>query len=220
MDSTIELSNLGTVVWMDLTQDLEYLFDENFEKKSRTAVRKSQKVDVDVHINNEKHFKTFQEIYTKAMDAKRTRKFYYFSPEFIVELRNNLGSNFTLITVEYNDKIVGGSIFLDKYDKMYYYLSARDPELDTVNALHRIIFEAMKYGKEKGIIRFDLGGGSEGSGLLRFKKGFSKSTYTLYGCKRIFNKKNYEKICKAAGINANRLEFENASFFPEYRKGE
>ena len=218
MESLISLEKVGTVVWLDLTNDLEFIFNQDFQKQSRTAVRKSEKKGADVHINNVKDLKTFHKLYLKSMDAKNTRNFYYFTYDFLLNLEKNLRKEFTLITVKDKDEIVGGSIFLHKYGKMYYYLSARDPEHDEVNSLHRIIYEAIKYGKEHDLKLLDLGGGPEGSGLLRFKKSFSNNLCSLYGCKRIFDRKKYVEICKMIRMDVTDLEFENASFFPEYRR--
>lgn len=211
---------IGTVVWVDLTKDLDYIFNQSLQKRCRTAIRKSEKEGVNIHINNEeKYLKTFNKLYLRAMDAMGTSDFYYFTNDFLFNLKRNLNRNFILITVEYKDKIVGGSIFLHKYDRMYYYLSARDPKHDKINASSRIIYEAIKYGKQKGIKFLDLGGGPEESGLLAFKKSFSDKTKELYGYKKIYNKEKYQKICEMAGLDKNELEFESASFFPEYRKG-
>lgn len=218
MVSLINLIKIGNVVWIDLTKNLESIA-KSFTKSCRTAIRKSEKECVDIHINNkDKYLKTFNELYLRAMDAMGVNDFYYFTNDFLSNLKRNLEREFTLITVEYRDRIVGGSIFLHKYDRMYYYLSARDPEHDKVYASNRIIYEAIKYGKEQELKLLDLGGGLKGSGLLKFKKSFSNNIHDLYGWKKVFDKDKYIAICKMAEIEKNDIKFENAPFFPEYRK--
>jgi len=55
---------------------------------------------------------------------------------------------------------------------------------------------------------FDLGGGYGDSGLLNFKKSFSKNTADFYTYSRIHNQEVYDRLCK------NKPE---TDFFPRYR---
>jgi len=211
------LTKIGECVYVDLTKSLDYIFKNNFDKHCRNAIRKSEKVGVTIHINKKEHLKIFHKIYLHAMKAKNADKFYFFSYETLSEIRSKMKDKFLLITLENNGKIVGGSIFLFDFGKMYYFLSMRDPKHDNVNASNRIIYEAIKISKKKNLSLLDLGGGPKN--LLKFKKSFSDKVKELHGYKKIYDKKKYRKICKMIGLNITKLKFENASFFPEYKKG-
>lgn len=221
IDISDNVQKIGETIWVDLTDDLDDIFTTSFDKRCRTAIRKSEKEGVEVEINDdEEHLKAFHRLYSDSMDAKNARDFYWFTMDFLSDLKRDLGDSFKLITVKYHNKIIAGSIFLYKYDKMYYYLSARSPELDTINASNRIIYEAIKLGQDKNLTTLDIGGGPEGSGLLKFKKCFSKNINELYGYKKIHNEELYKKICLQSGLEKANLKYENASYFPEYRAGE
>ncbi len=219
-ESIIQLNKIGIVVWLDLNQELEQIMYDSFEKRARTAVRRSEKLDVKIIIDSsDEYLKSFHELYIRSMDAKKARSFYYFTYEFLADMRRILEDNFVLISGMYEGNLVGGSVFIFKYDKIYYYFSARDPDLDKAYANNRILYEAIKYGKEKKLNIFDLGGGAEGSSLLKFKRSFSNTTKDLYGYNRIHHKPLYETLCHEKGLNKTELNYENASFFPEYRLG-
>ena len=79
------------------------------------------------------------------------------------------------------------------------------------------MYEAIKFGKKNGFDILDLGGGSEGSSLLRFKLSFSRKIKPLYLYKKVYNKKIYKNICISKGIKNNDINFEESDFFPEYR---
>jgi lipid II:glycine glycyltransferase (peptidoglycan interpeptide bridge formation enzyme) len=214
----LQLNRIGVVVWLDLNQDLEHILYNSFEKRARTAVRRSERSGVEVIIDSsDEYLKAFHELYTRSMDAKKAREFYYFDLQFITDMRNTLSDNFTLICVKHEDNITGGSIFIHGYDKMYYYLSARDPDLDKAAANNRVLYEAIKFGQAKNLNIFDLGGGPEGSSLLRFKQSFSKNIKDLYGYNKVHDTSVYQQLCLEKGINKSDLNFDRASFFPEYR---
>ncbi len=218
MENQIDLYEIGRVVWVDLTQDLDSIFMNSFSSACRRSIRKSKKVELKIHWSNrEKHLRAFHSLYVASMKAKDARGFYYFPYHFLTRLLENLRDSFILITAEYDHKIVGGNIYLYKYGTMYYYLGARDPRYPKANASNRIMFEGIKYGREHGLKIFDIGGGPVDSGLLRFKKKFSNRTKTLYGHKRIHQRQTYRDLCSEAGKNPESLQYEQASFFPEYR---
>lgn len=218
MTSLLNLKKIGTTVWIDLTENLDSI-NESFTKMCRSNIRRKKEDCTFFHSSNEdKYLRIFHRLYLKAMYEKKASDFYYFTYAFLNDLKRHFSKHFTLITVVYRDNIVAGSIYLHKYGRMYAYLSARDPKHDRVKAANKIIFEAIKYGKNIGCELLDLGGGPRGSGLLAFKKGFSDKTKTLYGIKNIYDKEKYLKVCKIAGLDKNEIEYENASFFPEYRR--
>ena len=53
------------------------IFNSSFDKRCRTAVRKSEKEGVVVELNDDdEHLKAFHILYTDSMDAKEAREFY------------------------------------------------------------------------------------------------------------------------------------------------
>ncbi|MCK4365546.1 MAG: GNAT family N-acetyltransferase [Thermoplasmatales archaeon] len=217
LPDSIYMEKIATVVRVNLSRDIDAIF-KSFKPSCRRHIKKSKKFDVTIKISNEdKSLREFYNLYTRSMQSKNARDFYFFSYDFLSNMKKNLCGNFSLFTLEYKDNILAGSIFLHKNRKMYYYLSARDPELDKVDAINRLLYEAIKFGNEQEIECLDLGGGPEGSSLLQFKKSFSDETKELYGYKKTYNREIYQRICGMSGLDTNKLKFEKASFFPEYR---
>ncbi len=206
---------IAKLVYIDLTQELDKIFNTTFNKRCRTAIRKSIKENVRIHVNDEQHLKAFQEFYTQSMIRKRASEFYFFPYETLVEICRKMRDHFLFISIEHDDKIVGGSIFLYGYGKMYYFLSARDPKYDVVNSLNRSIYEAIQFAQKHKLKIMDLGGG--GGNLFRFKKSFSNTTKDLYAIKEVYDYHQYEKNCAIAGKNKSELLYGGAGFFPEYR---
>lgn len=217
LNKFVEPENAGEVVFVSLKRDISDIFENSFSSSCRRAIKRGEKLGIKINLNNDdKYLKSFHEIYITSMDIKKAREFFKFSFDFFTELRDNFHDNFILITTEYKNRIVGGDIFLYMFGKMYYYLGAWDYNYPEVSASNRIFYEAIKFGKEKGLRILDLGGGHES--LLRFKKSFSNTTKKKYVLKQIFNENIYNKLCREIGINEQNIMGIKSEFFPEYRK--
>ncbi len=210
-----EYIKLGKSVQINTTKDINFIFHEKFDSSTRRAIRKSKKANVEISYNNDEHLRQFHDIYLSAMKAKGARDFYFFGLPFLLELKKRLREDFILITASLDDKVIGGKIFLKKYGKSYYLLGARNPEYPKANAPSRIVYEAVRLASKSDIEMIDLGGGPEGSGLLKFKEGFSNDDKTLYGLKIICDHSRYDELCNI--VNIEKRRYEKADFFPEYR---
>lgn len=215
------LKNIGEVVYVDIESICDKNIEEFFPSSSnRRNIRKYQyNNDIRIIFNNSAtYLKSFYRIYSKSMEEKNAKDYVCFSYSFFQRLRDNLDNKFILLSLEYKNKIIASWIFLKQYDIAYYYLGAKDNNLDKVKSANRILYEAIKELKKTGIKILDLGGGN--ISLLNFKKSFSKYSKPKYISKKIFNEEKYEQLCTSEGIETVDIKGIDSDFFPEYKRSE
>lgn len=139
---------------IDLTENLDTLL-KNMKKDARRQIKRAQ--EAGVLIKRNQHFDEFYEIYRTHLRRKR----YHLVPYD----KSSLRKAGTLFTAEIDGDILLGIINAEDQDHMLGYKGGskvidNDKRLNTLkgNAAHLIEWEAMKYGKEKGIKEYDLGG--------------------------------------------------------------
>lgn len=139
---------------IDLTKDIETLW-KNIEGRTRRYIKKATKEGIEIKIN--KDFKGFNELYYKFVSQKR-----FESLGEDLNIMRRYGTIFNaykdnemiagLMTIEdpLNMRILaGGSRRFEGDKKMSNFVSW---------ANRALIWEAIKFGKEKGCKEFDLGG--------------------------------------------------------------
>jgi hypothetical protein len=117
----------------------------------------------------------------------------------------------------HNDATVGIVVWYRQVHRAYYHLGAYNALGYELGASFALFSYAIEHFADAGMLWLNLGAGAglthEGSGLDRFKEGWSTGTRTAYLCGRIFDRKNYESL--AVIRNASRT-----AYFPAYRFGE
>ncbi len=216
--SEIRLEESGNVVGVELEGEIDNIFRQ-FSCSCKRDIRLSEKKGVEIIVDNsEESVKEFYKIYTESMERMNAKKFYFFSLDFLLRLKDAFGKDFLLITAKKDGKTLSSFVFLQKYGRMYYFLSGRDPEQEKLRPSQRIIFEAIKIGKQNNVELLDLGGESAKGTLLSFKAHFSKKTFPRFDYKKVHNIEAYEKLCNLNLGKGFRPKLEKADFFPEYRK--
>jgi lipid II:glycine glycyltransferase (peptidoglycan interpeptide bridge formation enzyme) len=145
------------------------------------------------------------------MDKTKAAQKYYFSKEFIEDHFKLLDT--VLVQLEYKNKIIGSSI--NPYGKNYIYgfLTGTSAEKN-VYPSHLMLFELMKWAKDRNFKYLNIGGGlRKNDNLFLYKKGFSKKEFPFYIAKLIFNEDIYNEL---TNIN-NKVDSKN--YFPNYRFG-
>lgn len=216
LEKIIELPVIGKTIWIDLTQDPDMLYKQSFTKACRWAIRKCEKLGVEISLGGgEAELRKFHHLYTQSMKAKQAQPFYFFSYDFLWGLYQNLRNHFLLAIATIENELVAAIIFLYDHRRIYYYLGARALDRPETNASHRLLYEAVQFGHAHGLAIFDIGGGPEGSGLLRFKESFSQNYHLLHGIRRVHHLGRYHQLCEKRGLT--EILYEAAPYFPEYR---
>jgi hypothetical protein len=213
-----DIQEVGRVFPIDLTPGMERIYKESMKPSCLRAVRRSFKIGLRIRISNDmENIRSFHGLYESSMDRKHARSVYHFGLDFQLRMAKRFPDRFLIINAYLDDRIVSGSAFLISNGIIYYFLSARDVEIDDNCSMNRLMMEAMRYGVDAGLQTFDLGGGNRIEGLERFKSSFTPLVKPFFARKVIYDRPRYTELCKVAGIDS-QPEYENAEFFPEYRK--
>jgi len=199
---------------IDLTQNLDTIW-ERFDKKStRYSIKRAERENVIIKINHE--YDQFFHIFKNFLIKKRLNSFFEIFGVGIISL-NTIKKNGTLFVADYNGETLGGILFLEDDFNIEMWVSA-SKRLEIENKRHQLIgcanrlilWEAIKYAKEKGIKEFDFGGlfqdnevamdpikkginsfklsfGGEVVPGFSYEKGYSKSLKLIY---YLYNFKN------------------------------
>src|SRR5690606_33259686 len=90
------------------------------------------------------------------MDRNKASEKYYFSKEFIDDHFKLLKA--ILVQAEYDNNVIGSSMFIYGDEIIHYHLSGTS-NVKNVYPSHLIIFELIKWAKERNFKYLHLGGG-------------------------------------------------------------
>ncbi|SMO50509.1 FemAB family protein [Saccharicrinis carchari] len=190
---------------VDLNKNEEAIF-RAFSKGRKSAVKKAEKMGVEVKIlKGESGFALIPDycfLENKLFANKRqSYSNIYFKSEGY--LKTLLSSDNTYVAMAYyNDKPVAGSIIVAHQKSLYYYLGASDIELNRVtNASSLLMYENIKFGKEKGYQAFDMGG------IPIKEPDMSDSLYGVYKFKKDFGGERQAYHCAGYTLHPGRYHF-------------
>lgn len=190
---------------IDLTQNLDTIW-QKMNRNSTRIIKQAEKEDIKIRVNYE-YDKYFQVYENFIREKKMSSRFRIFGAEIIsLDVIKKKG---TLFVAEYQDEILAGHVFLED-DSNIEDLATGSKRLDNEKergkfvgyANRLILWEAIKYAKEKGLKEFDLGGlfpeekvekDPEKKGINSFKLSFGGDIVQGYAYQ-----KGYSKILKLA----------------------
>ena len=177
---------------IDLTKDLEEIWKGMDKSSCRYAINRAIRDGVEVKID--KNYDEFLKIYRKFMIKKVYPTFLsrLYDPKLEI-MERGYG---VLFTAEWEGEVLGGCYFIHDEENIRWLVGASkrlevDRKKATLigNANRLIIWEAIKWAKERGIKEFDLGGYSLEAesnpndpryGINKFKKSFGGKLVTRY----------------------------------------
>lgn len=183
-----------TTLVIDLSQDLEAIWKNMSKSSCRYEIRRAEREGIKIIINQK--FEDFIKIYKLFIKTKKLKK-----SNVTVQFLKKYG---ILFIAELNGKIMGGQFYLKDKNNMRLLLApSKRLNVDEKNSIlvgsgnRLMIWEAIKYAKEKGIKEFDFGGYAEKSNdkqkmnVSLFKKSFGGKLAIHY-----IYQKDYSKIYK------------------------
>lgn len=188
-----------TTLVIDLTQDLDTIWRNMGKKSCRYEINRAKRDGVIVKMNQ--NFNEFYEMDKSFREKKGLATASLRHPEFM----RRYG---TLFTAEVAGELIAGQFYLEDENNIRWLEGAskrleagRDKAILIGCANRLIIWEAIKYAKEKGIKELDMGGYYTGGdtndprySINTFKRSFGGELTTHYIYDRI-----YSKIYKLAG---------------------
>jgi hypothetical protein len=174
-----------TTMVIDLTQDLDTIWGNMHRTACRREIERAKKDGVVIRVNQD--YDTYFNLHSEFRKLKGWSKPNTIDVEFMKK-------NGTLFLAEFEGEIIGGQFYLSD-DKNFRTLigSSRRLEKDSISprisgeSNRLLIWEAIKYAKERGIVNFDLGGYYTGKdpdpqkeGINKFKDSFGGKVGTHY----------------------------------------
>ena len=168
----------GGTLFLNLTQSEETLWN-NLEQRCRTAIRKAEKNNMKININDgSQHFEKWYVIYSRL--AQR-RNFPVQSSNVLLGLLNKGYGK--LFTAWYRENLLGGVFFL--FREYCIPLAAgfgSGQEYRKYSPGNLLWWEAIKYAKAQGLTFFDFMGANDdpNHGPTKFKRSFGPEFVRMY----------------------------------------
>lgn len=165
---------------LDLRPGLDALW-EGLHESSRRAIRKSQHSGVAVRVaQGEEGLRAFFEMHLRVRKYKYrllAQPYLFFQNIWrrFVEAHSGL-----LMLAEHQGKTVGGILFLEWKDGLYYKFNASCAEDLPFRPNDLLLWEGIQYGKAQGFTRLDLGLSDwDQEGLIRYKRKYATEEKTI-----------------------------------------
>lgn len=194
--------------------DIEADFDRKVRKNLRRAKESGLRIEVD---DTGARMDDFLEIYWATMERANASQLYFFSKEYFNAINSMLGYC-VYFHVLLRGKVISTELVLYDGANCYSFLGGTDAEFFDVRPNDFLKYHVIKWGKEKGLRRFVLGGGyGEDDGIYRFKKSFSPNgVIQFYTGHQVFDQKKYDMLVK---LRTDVLDDAiGTDFFPRYRR--
>ncbi|MDD4781268.1 MAG: GNAT family N-acetyltransferase [Tissierellia bacterium] len=192
-NTKIQVTHNRCTVYLDLTKGIDKIWDEDISTKNRNVIRKTKKRGLYVEITND--YYTFKDIYNSTMKKVDADDYYYFNDRYYGNIKEN--SNYVLMNVKREDKVIATAIFMGYGDYFHYHLAGSLKEELSLSPNNLLLWEAISYAVSKGYKKMHFGGGLTDSledNLFKFKSRFSKNYTDFYIGKRIHNQEVYEYL--------------------------
>jgi len=197
---------------LDLTLPLNEVISKGRRKDARRALRN---IEIEVVTSPNIDLKEWCQIYDNLILKHNIRGVRRFSENSFKSQLSIPGMHF--IRAFHNSELVGGSLYLEQGDCVFFHLSAFSEEGYNLDAAYAVKWVALEFFKDK-VRWMNLGGSTtkakgQFSGLDQFKKGWSSETAKSFFCGKIINQVRYNEIIQ-------RKENSNNDWFPAYRAGD
>lgn len=168
-----------TSFWIDLTKSEEELL-KSFSSKTRYNIRLAQKHGVKVEINNSDE--VFDKYLVLTDETNKRQGFYSHTHRYHRLMWKHLkGRIANILTAKYKDEIVSTWVLFNNDKFLYYPYGASTDKYKEVMANNLMMWEAIRFGKKKGLKTFDLWGREEGKGFTKFKEGYNPEVVEFIG---------------------------------------
>lgn len=168
-----------TSFWIDLTKSEEELL-KSFSSKTRYNIRLAQKHGVKVELNNSDE--VFDKYLELTDETNKRQGFYSHTHRYHRLMWKHLkGRIANILTAKYKDEIISTWVLFNNDKFLYYPYGASTDKYKEVMANNLMMWEAIRFGKKKGLKTFDLWGREEGKGFTKFKEGYNPEVVEFIG---------------------------------------
>ncbi len=197
-DGFVDILEDRNTVILDLSQDIQDIWDKSYSSINRNMIRKALKNDIHISISEkEEDFRSFFDIYNETMKNVNADNYYFFSDKYFSIFFNDLKNRSKLLLAKINDEIISGMLLMYSDNYAHYHLSGRKKEYSNLASNNLLLDTAIKIAKDMKCKYFHFGGGTSSDikdPLFKFKSGFSKENGIFYIGKKIHNQEIYNQI--------------------------
>ena len=213
-DGYSELAQIRKTVHIDLA-DHDTIWN-NMESKCRQMIRKAQKNNVTTEIDAElQTLDEFKLIYQSTMKNNEAQDYYLFNDNFYSDTKVHLKSNAFIINAFLEGVKIASILVLYSKEYLHGHLGGALQQYKYLQPTSLLYYEIAKWGCERGIKYFHVGGGyaSDSDSLFQFKKTFNRNDPNEFFIgKKIHDRTKYDELVSISGNSMTE-----SSFFPKYR---
>lgn len=176
------LSLVGRAKWhsIDLQRDENEIW-EGLHGSARRAIKKAQRNDITIRIGqNKDDLRAFFNLHLRVRKYKYkllAQPYRFFESIWDQFIAPGKGA---LILATHQGEVLGGVMFLEWQNTLYYKFNASNPDTITLRPNDLVVWEGIQFGKEKGLKLFDFGLSDwDQEGLLQYKRKFATEEKTI-----------------------------------------
>ena len=213
-----KLIKIKKIAIYNLTKNKNNLL--NYDSKTRNMIKRNLDNNIEFKLIDNNNYdinqlKIFKENYLQSMLEKNANEFYFFNEDYFKKISILIkNKNAFIINAFKNNLIIAGAIFLYNHKMSYYHLSFQKKYPGIMNT---IIYKSKQILYKKNKKYLILGGGnliSDDDSLFKFKLKMSNMINFFYIETKVFNSKNYNKICKKLGVKSPK----KLLFYRDYKR--
>jgi len=187
---------------VDLNFSEDYMLKNIYDRSVRKNINKAIRNDLTIKhfsgdkINND-WINKFKEIYNSTLQRRSADKYYYFSDNYFTSLNKKMGTNISYFFTQIKNKTISCELVTYKNHNAYSFLGGTLSEYFSYRPNDILKHQIINHLRKEGCKYFCLGGGvSEGDGIYKYKKSFSKNGINdFFIGKKIYLNDIYNKIC-------------------------
>ncbi|MBV8820737.1 MAG: GNAT family N-acetyltransferase [Acidobacteriaceae bacterium] len=218
-----ELSSVGRTVSIDLTiPELEII--SGYKRQLRQNLSRNEELGMTTEIDLEwRYLDDFAAMYDETMRRNKASAFYFFSREYLQNLKQALGSHGLLVLVKIKGNPAAAVLLIEYRGLATVHLACTAAEYQSLSPGKTAFHEAAMWARRRGNRCLHLGGGrgaSDRDPLFLFKMAFCPRAHArTFGIGRwILNQTCYDGLTKAhTAFAANNHQQLDPGYFPAYR---
>lgn len=207
------------------TQDIDSAW-RSMEGRSRTSVRKADRggyVSVIRPATSDDLVPSgaFRTLYEGAMERREASERYYFTDAYYDALNDALGSDLLIgTTTDNRGCVVAAALFLRHAERLHYHLSGSKPEAGRAGATNQLLWRAIEWASEHGLLGMHLGGGvNNQDSLFKFKRSFGGEVLSFDAFGVVLDDAAYRAAVESRALELNKsvATLFETNYFPRFR---
>jgi serine/alanine adding enzyme len=205
------------IVYIDLTQDEEAIWNGQLNKDARRLIKQARSAGLVVRrAKTSDDVLKFHRLHHHTMSRRNATCRYYLSPEYFLQAFETMPQNAFFVLAELDGQAIAGGMFIHDRREVHWLLSAADASALAVRPVNGYLWETIRSLVGCGFERMILGGSyKDGDGIFRFKASFSPLRAKFHTYNRVHDRQRYDALTSA--WREKRAPDASVEFFPAYR---